>query len=142
MHFSNSDSDDLKVFSESLEPFTFDWKLANPHIKELNTNLDKLKNRIQRLVDEATIDDQPVLGSLLQFFPHASSEDLMKVGKALQRVAELLPEYQKLNSRKSFIDIAQKDSEWLLGTFGDLGSHIDSFIENALSSGDSNEDSI
>lgn len=126
----NFDTDPVEISPVKPVQFHFDTTVSDAPAKEISANLDKLRERISRIASEATLCDQPVIMSLLQHFPEADPKELATLGKALERIAKILPEYRKLKERHEFISIARRDPDWVAGIFGSFENQLDAFLSD------------
>lgn len=113
--------------SEELRRFLFDLNLGDTAGQDLQLRVDALEERLNRIVQRATLKDIPVLQSILNL--STDTDELEVLGKALLRVSELLPELEELRKRQNVIDTVQEHPEWLAATFADFSSDIDEFID-------------
>ena len=59
-------------------------------------------------------------------------EELKKVGKALDRVADLIEARNELLPKLKIIELAEKDPNWFALTFGDFSVSLDLELDNIL----------
>jgi len=109
--------------------FLFDTKISDATFKELSDKLAKLHGKMKNLIDNATIDGQPVIKFVLQMSPDVSSEELDTLGRALQRIAQYLPVYKKLEEQVRFMEFARKNPDTVALAFGDFTGDVDDFID-------------
>jgi hypothetical protein len=91
---------------------------------------DRENDRIDKIVDHFTLDDMPVIKFILNI--SENREDLKKVGKALDRVADLIEARNELVPKLKIIELAEKDPNWFALTFGDFSVDVDLELDNIL----------
>lgn len=110
-----------------MQRFLFDADLGDAAGEDIQLRISALEERLNRIVKRATVKDVPVLQSILNL--STDPDELEVLGKALVRVAEILPELEELQKRQSVIDTVKEHPEWLAATFADFSSDIDEFID-------------
>jgi hypothetical protein len=104
---------------------------ASKHVKkEIENQLNILNDRIDKIVDHFTLDDMPVIKFILNI--SENREDLKKVGKALDRVADLIEARNELIPKLKVIQTAEEDPNWFALTFGDFSVNVDLELDNIL----------
>lgn len=107
----------------NLDEFKFSFNQVHDTKQDLNNRVDALEKRIVDIDDRVKIGDQyRVVNQLLASFRsiNATPEDIVLIGKALQRVGELLPELEELKKRRDVIELSLEDKNWFVATFADL----------------------
>ena len=74
--------------------FTFSMETANKSKEEIFTKVKSLSDRIDKIVNQFTIDDMPILKPILNI-TH-SKNDLKRLAKALDRVADIIEVHDSL----------------------------------------------
>jgi hypothetical protein len=80
-----------------------------------------------KIVDHFTIGDTPILRFILNMDP--TRDDLKKLSKALDRLADIVETYESLATKLSVIKAAESDPNWFALAFGDFENEIDEDIE-------------
>jgi len=112
----------------SINQFLFSLEASNSVKTDLESQLNTLNDRIQKIVNSVTLNDMPVLSFILQ--NSHDKKELKKFAKAVDRVADLIDAADKIESRLNIIETAQKDPDWFAFTFGDFSKEIDEDIDN------------
>lgn len=113
-----------------LSSFYFNIEASKNVKKEIETQLNLLNDRIDKIVDHFTLDDMPVIKFILNI--SENREDLKKVGKALDRVADLIQARNELIPKLKVIQTAEEDPNWFALTFGDFSVDVDLELDNIL----------
>lgn len=113
---------DVEPFEE--ESFLFNTTAGQESLSSINSEISALEDRIARLArrKELNIQGIPVLQQLIGLTQER--EDLRVLGKALIRVADLMPELQRLHKQKSVIEMANENPRWLMATFADFSQDV------------------
>lgn len=113
---------------EGEDSFTFNLRANANAVKEIESEISQLEDRIQRLTrrPETHISGMPILSHLVGLTQDAA--ELRNLGKALIRVAELTPKLQELYKRKSIIELAKEDPRWLMATFADFSQEVNELV--------------
>lgn len=114
----------------SLNSFYFNLDSSKHVKKEIENQLSILNDRIDKIVDHFTLEDMPVIRFILNI--SENREDLKKVGKALDRVADLIEARNELLPKLKIIELAEKDPNWFALTFGDFSVSLDLELDNIL----------
>lgn len=104
--------------------------------KQLESNIDKLNDRIDKIVDNITVDDAPILKFILNVTE--DKQDLKKLARALDRIADLIDLRNQLLPKLQVIKMAEKEPNWFANTFGDFSSDIESQLDQLLN-GETND---
>jgi hypothetical protein len=116
--------------SKSSNSFYFNLESSKHVKKEIQNQLSILNDRIDKIVDHFTLEDMPVSKFILNI--SENREDLKKVGKALDRVADLIEARNDLLPKLRIIELAEKDPNWFALTFGDFSVNLDLELDNIL----------
>ena len=119
--------------TSEIKNFNFSFEVAARQREELESQVSSLKERIEKIVNHFTIDDAPILKFILNMSP--SREELKKLSKAIDRLADLADLHDKYNSKLSVISMAQSDPNWFVAAFGDFDTDVDDCIKNILPEG-------
>jgi len=112
---------------QNFKNFLFSLEASSSVKDDLQSQLDSLNDRIQKIVKSVTLNDMPVLSFVLQ--NSHDKKELKKFAKAVDRVADLIDIADKIESRINIIETAQKDPDWFAFTFGDFSKEIDEDID-------------
>lgn len=108
--------------------FTFDTSVSDAHYKDLIEQYNTLQERINRLITEPTIDGNPIIQFIFRM-SDPDPKDLAICGRALIRLSELYPEYQKLKEKMSFMQYARNHPDVAALAFGDFNNDIEKLLE-------------
>ncbi|GEM_PF-1683978 len=117
-----------------IKSFKFSTTSASFAKQEMELQIEALETRIDTIIKRFTIDGNPILGAILQL-SHDKGE-LAGLSKGLGRLSEIIEPYDELLKRKSLVDIAEKDPNWLAWAFGDFDDEIDDAVKKLLQSED------
>lgn len=98
--------------------------------KELEIQVSNLNDRIDKIVDHFTLDDIPIIRFILG--QSHDKDELKKLAKALDRVADLVELKDKLIEKLQVIKTAEKDPNWFALTFGDFSVNVDLELDDIL----------
>lgn len=107
----------------SIDKFPFSIKAGQSAKKDLESQLDSVNERIDKIVDHFIFSDIPILHFVLKATNQKS--DLKKLSKAIDRIADLIEVQTDLNQRLSVIKILESDPIWFTSTFSDYSDEID-----------------
>lgn len=115
--------------TSNIQNFNFSFSLAQKAKKELEEEHQNLLERISAITESEKfhINGFPVLKNLINLGP--SKNDLKKLSKAIDRLADLLEVFQELDNKMSVIQAVQQHPNWFAWTFGDFTKEIDQDIE-------------
>jgi len=113
-----------------IKTFRYNLDASKEVKKQLESNISKLNDRIDKIVENITVDDMPIL----KFITNVTEdkEDLKKLAKALDRIADLIDLRNQLTPRLQVIKMAEKEPNWFANTFGDFSSDIDEQLKIIL----------
>ncbi len=114
----------------NIDRFNFSFEMASKAKKQLEDESSVLKQRIDKIVDHFTIQDTPILRFILNMDP--TRDDLKKLSKALDRLADIVEVYESIVTKLSVIKAAESDPNWFALAFGDFENEIEQDIENFL----------
>jgi len=117
-------------YQNKLTSFTFSMTAAAKTKEELNKKVKILQERIDKLVNDFTIDDLPVLKPILSLT--RSKTDLKRLAKAVDRVADIVEIYDSLNGKLKIVEMVETDPNWFASTFGDFEKDIDNAINKIM----------
>lgn len=112
--------------SQTYDKFPFSAKASLEVQSELQSQLQNLNDRIEKIVSNVLVGDMPLIRFVLQT-SHDKIE-LKKFAKAVDRIADLIEGVDQLESKLKIIELAQKDPQWFALAFGDFSQEIDNDI--------------
>ena len=112
----------------SYDKFPLSAKASLGIQSDLQTQLQTLNERIDKIVSNVLVGDMPLVRFVLQT-SHDRSE-LKKFAKAVDRIADLIEAVDQLESKLKIIETAQKDPEWFAFAFGYFSQEIDNDLSN------------
>jgi len=107
----------------SYDKFPFSAKASLSVQSELQSQLETLNERIEKIASNVIVGDMPLVKFVLQ--TSHNKNELKKFAKAVDRVAYLIEAVDQLESKLKIIETAQKDPEWFAFAFGDFSQEID-----------------
>jgi DNA repair exonuclease SbcCD ATPase subunit len=107
----------------SYDKFPFSAKASLSVQSELQSQLETLNERIEKIASNVIVGDMPLVKFVLQ--TSHNKNELKKFAKAVDRVADLIEAVDQLESKLKIIETAQKDPEWFAFAFGDFSQEID-----------------
>jgi hypothetical protein len=110
----------------NLDKFTFSLNASKPVKKQIESELNNLQTRIEKISDAVTVGDMPLVRFILQ--ASHDRKELKKLAKAIDRVADLIEIHDKLQNKLNVIEIAEKDPNWFALAFGDFSEQLDKDI--------------
>lgn len=116
--------------SKQIRDFHFNLDASKFVKSDLESQVLNLDERINKIVDHFTLDDIPIIRFILG--QSHDREELKKLSKALDRVADLIDVKDKLLERLQVIKMAEKDPNWFAFTFGDFSTDVEVGIDNIL----------
>jgi hypothetical protein len=111
--------------------FTVDLSQVADQREELETRMKELGGQISRIIEKMQIDDNPVLVPILHLTKKRSA--LEKLARALNRVAPLVDEYDRLHKRMTVLEVASEDPGWLAACLGDFSTDFQSLFDKRAS---------
>lgn len=115
---------------DKIDKFRFSFEMAAKAKESIEEQLDAVDARISKIVEHFTLNDTPILRFILNMDP--SREDLKKLGKAMERLSDLVDVHATLSSKLSVINAAEKDPNWFALAFGDFETEIDDSLKKIL----------
>ena len=112
--------------TQTYDKFPFSVNASLEVKSELQSQLQNLNDRIEKIVSNVLVGDMPLIRFVLQT-SHDKIE-LKKFAKAIDRVADLIEGADQLESKLKIIEVAQKDPQWFALAFGDFSQEIDKDI--------------
>jgi hypothetical protein len=113
---------------DPVKSFRFNLTASKDVKAQLESQLSNLNDRIDKISDSFTLDDVPIIRYILTV--SHNREELKKIGKALDRIADLIDAKDQLSSKLKVIETAEKDPNWFAWAFGDFSEDIEFDIDN------------
>lgn len=110
--------------------FYFSLENSRQIKNDLESQIDNLNQRIEKIVEHFTLDDVPIIKFILNV-SHDKSE-LKNIAKALDRVADLIDVRDAIVPKLQVIKTAEADPNWFACTFGDFSVDVELEIDNIL----------
>lgn len=92
-------------------------------LQDIELQLEALETRISNIVTKCDVQGTPVLAALLRLTHDPA--DFQLVARCLTKLAEIMPEYDRLEARRNFVDHVANDPGWVASAFGDFSDEID-----------------
>lgn len=115
----------------SIDKFPFSIKAGKSVKSDLENQLHQIESRIEKIIDHFIFQDIPIVMYILK--ATRDKNDLKKLSKAIDRIADLVQAEDNISSRLNVINILEADPTWFASTFSDYSDEIDrdlSFINN------------
>lgn len=119
-----------------INSFYFRLDAAKEVKAQLESQLSNLDDRIEKIIDHFTLGDMPIIRFILNV--SEDKEEIKKLAKALDRVADLIDVKNQLLPKLQLIATAEKDPNWLAMAFGDFSNEVEIDIDNIIN-GDYND---
>lgn len=120
--------------SKPIDKFTFSLGAANTIKSQLQSELDSIESRVDRIVNQVLLDGVPMIRLVLQ--TSRDKKELKKFAKAMDRIADLIERQDSLTEKLDTINLAQKDPSWFALAFGDFSQDIENDLNSILDSED------
>jgi hypothetical protein len=114
--------------NDPIKSFRFSFDMVKNTKDNLQSEADTLKERIDKITEHFTVNDVPILKFILNVT--AARDDLKKLSKALDRLADLAEHYESLVKKLNVIEHAEADPNWFALAFGDFEQDVDSALNN------------
>lgn len=114
--------------NDPIKSFRFSFDMVKATKNDLQNQADNLKERIDKIIDHFTVNDVPILKLILNVAE--DRDDLKKLAKALDRLADLNEHYLSLVKKLNVIEQAETDPNWFALAFGDFEQDVDSALTN------------
>lgn len=108
------------------DTFIFQQESLKAALKETEMLADALNDRLDKIIDKFRVGHQkmPIISDILSITN--DGDELKKLAKALDRVADIVPILNKNEDRQNFLKHLSEDPDWIAGYFGDLSKHAES----------------
>ena len=113
---------------EGLKSFKFSFDMVKKSKDEIQSEAENLKERIDKIVEHFSVNDVPILKFILNVTE--SRDDLKKLSKAIDRLADLTEHYNNLTRKLNVIEQAEMDPNWFALAFGDFQQDIDQALDS------------
>lgn len=109
--------------------FNFSFAMAQKAKEDLEDEHSKILERITNIVESEKffINGFPVLKNIINLQPQKN--DLKKISKAIDRLADLIELFSELDNKISVIKTVQNDPNWFAWTFGDFSKEVEDSID-------------
>lgn len=119
----------------SFDKFKFSFSQASKQKNDLKDALSKLDDRIGNIIsaEKFYVADLPILKHILALEP--SKNELKKIAKALDRLADLVEAQRSLKQKLQVHDVIDGDPNWFIQTFGDFeieDNDIEEFLNESM----------
>lgn len=118
--------------TKSFDKFTFSVNASKALLQDLENELDALDSRIDRLCNDVLVGGMPIVRFILQ--SSHDKKELKTLAKAVNRIADIIEQRDKVQSKVTIIQTAEKDPEWFALAFGDFSQEVEDdlslFIDN------------
>lgn len=115
-------NDDNKIKS-----FNFSFDMVSKTKSQIEDEALVLRDRIDKIIDHFSVNDVPILKFILNVTD--SRNDLKKLSKALDRLADLTEHHNSLVKKLNVIEQAEADPTWFALAFGDFKQEVEDGIE-------------
>jgi len=108
--------------------FTFSFDNAEKLYKDLSSEYDSLKSRIDKILDSSHfyVGGFPVIRQIYSLSPTTS--ELKILSKALLRLSEIQEQYETISSKYHFIKTVTEDPNWIISSCADFSNDVDQII--------------
>jgi len=110
-----------------IKSFNFSFDMASKTKSEIENEAEILRDRIDKIIDHFSVNDVPILKFILNVTD--SRNDLKKLSKALDRLADLTEHHTSLVKKLNVIEQAEADPTWFALAFGDFKQEVEDGIE-------------
>jgi len=114
----------------SIKNFTFSTASSKDSKHDLEMRKEALTSRLDKLDERCAIEGPtgkiPIISSIMDI--SQDYEQIKKLGKGLQRAAEILPELNEVEEKLTVINIITSNENWFLSTFADLSKDVDKWL--------------
>lgn len=114
----------------SIESFPFSFTAGKNARKEIQSQLENVNARVNKILEHFIYDDIPVLHFILR--ATTQKADLKKIAKAVDRLADLVEIQEDLNARMNVIKLLEADPSWFTSTFSDYSQEIDRDLSDII----------
>lgn len=111
----------------NIKSFNFSFDMVSKTKSEIEDEAVILKERIDKIIDHFSINDVPILKFILNVTE--ARNDLKKLSKALDRLADLTEHHNSLVRKLNVIEQAEADPTWFALAFGDFKQEVEDGIE-------------
>lgn len=123
---------DLSPFRSAVK-FNFDTKSDSGHLLQFMKEYKDLADRVDRLINEPTLNGHPVVKYVMQMVDPTETDwnELLRVGKALERLAGLLQDYYVLAEKVNALNFIRENPQFVAWAFGNYTDDIEKLITAA-----------
>lgn len=98
--------------------FTFDPQSPSDFLSQKVQHRNNVAQRLERLINEPTVGGHPFILYMLKNVPEATPEELRTIAKALERVADLIEPFQKIDAEVRGLTWAKENTNLIACAFG------------------------
>jgi len=111
-----------------IDNFYFNLRNSQFIKSELESQIETLDSRIDKIIEHFSVDDFPIIRAILNFTE--DRDNLKNISKALDRIADLIAAKNSLIPKLKVIETAEQDPNWFAMTFGDFSADIELDIDS------------
>ena len=126
--------EEVPVSRKSLDTFTFSLNASKGLLNDLENELEHLDSRIERLSNDVLLGGLPIIKFILQ--TSHDKKELKTLAKAVNRIADIIEQHDKIQSKITILQTAQKDPEWFALAFGDFSQEVENDISTLIDNKD------
>jgi hypothetical protein len=125
-----------QIPQQSFDNFYFSYAFAANAQTEIEKECESMLRRITAIVDSEKFFVQgfPVLKNIVSLQP--SKDELKKLAKAADRLADLLDAFNAINTKLTVVKAVSENRSWFTSTFADLDKEIDHDLRSFVDSFD------
>lgn len=114
----------------AIDKFPFSFAAGKAAQKNMESQLEQVNSRINKILEHFVYDDVPILHFVLRATNQKS--DLKKMAKAIDRLADLVKIQEDLISRMNVLKLLEADPTWFATTFSDYSAEIDEDLSKII----------
>lgn len=126
--------EEIPISRKSLDTFTFSLNASKGLLNNLENELEHLDSRIERLSNDVLLGGLPIIKFILQ--TSHDKKELKTLAKAVNRIADIIEQHDKIQSKITILQTAQTDPEWFALAFGDFSQEIENDISTLIDNKD------
>jgi hypothetical protein len=114
----------------SIDTFPFSFNSGKNAKRNLETQLEQINSRVEKIVDHFVFNDIPIVHFVLK--ATSQKNDLKKLSKAIDRLADLVQIQEELSNKLAVINALEADPVWFTTTFSDYSAEIDRDLSDII----------
>lgn len=118
-----SDSGEMFKDLGAIDRFRFSLDTAVPTRNDIDLRVSAIEDRIQRLTNKVVFNHVPILMHILSV--SSDPKDLIVIARALDKLAELVPQLKDLQDKQKVVQTAFDNPQWMASVFGDFSGDFD-----------------